>query len=293
MSIALLVSVHDGIVLAADSASTLMLSRPGPGPAPVVLGPLNVYNNANKIANLCKGRPLGCVAFGAGSIGNASTSTLLKDFRSEFTGALINGIGPDHYTVQDVATALLRFLMQRVGELSSTPQTVLPLNLGVIVAGCSIQNGKRETLCEGWMIQIENGIGKPPQLLRSPDEAGITWGGVGDVLSRIVLGHGEALPAILSKFINPALMNNAMIEIRAGLQAPIVFPPMPIQDAIDLAEWLVQSAIMFSRFSPGVPTVGGPIEIAAITKHEGFKWVRRKHYFHSDLNREVENHEKY
>ena len=30
--------------------------------------------------------------------------------------------------------------------------------------------------------------------------------------------------------------------------------------------------------------VGGPIEIAGITKHEGFKWVRRKHYFDTAMN---------
>lgn len=71
------------------------------------------------------------------------------------------------------------------------------------------------------------------------------------------------------------------------LKAPLVFAPMPIQDTIDLAEWLVQTAIMYSRFSPGAPVVGGPIESAAITKHEGFKWIRRKHYFHRDFNQEI------
>lgn len=35
---------------------------------------------------------------------------------------------------------------------------------------------------------------------------------------------------------------------------------------------------------PGANTVGGPIELAAITKHEGFKWVTRKHYFDEQLN---------
>lgn len=64
---------------------------------------------------------------------------------------------------------------------------------------------------------------------------------------------------------------------------------MPIQDAIDLAEFLVHAAIMYSRFSPGAQIVGGPIEIAAITKHEGFKWIRRKHYYDQRLNREPEH----
>ncbi len=51
MSIGILISVHDGIVLAADSASTLTLTQPGQAPNPQNVA-LNVYNNANKIANL-------------------------------------------------------------------------------------------------------------------------------------------------------------------------------------------------------------------------------------------------
>jgi len=49
---------------------------------------------------------------------------------------------------------------------------------------------------------------------------------------------------------------------------------------------LVHAAIMYSRFLPGAQIVGGPIEIAAITKHEGFKWISRKHYYEGVLNRE-------
>jgi hypothetical protein len=67
MSIAVAVTVHDGIVLAADSASTLsLIARPIVGaPGPVQMA-ANVYNNANKISNLFKGKPIGCVACGCG-----------------------------------------------------------------------------------------------------------------------------------------------------------------------------------------------------------------------------------
>jgi len=46
---------------------------------------------------------------------------------------------------------------------------------------------------------------------------------------------------------------------------------------------------MFTRFLPGAKIIGGPIEIAAITKHEGFKWISRKHYYDKSLNREPIN----
>jgi len=60
---------------------------------------------------------------------------------------------------------------------------------------------------------------------------------------------------------------------------------MPIQDAIDLARFLVDVAVNYSRFSPGPPLAGGKIEIAAITKHEDFKWIQRKHYFSTEINK--------
>src|ERR1700693_5446332 len=89
MSIAVLIGVHDGLVLAADSASTLTMPMP-PG---VVLPPGqqgaavvgNVYDNANKIFNLVKGQPIGCITFGSGNIGTASIGTLIKDLRKKLT----------------------------------------------------------------------------------------------------------------------------------------------------------------------------------------------------------------
>ncbi|MET4636585.1 hypothetical protein [Kaistia defluvii] len=59
---------------------------------------------------------------------------------------------------------------------------------------------------------------------------------------------------------------------------------MPIKDAVDLAEFFVDTTAGYTRFKRGAGIVGGPTESAAITKHEGFKWVRRKHYFDEALN---------
>lgn len=65
----------------------------------------------------------------------------------------------------------------------------------------------------------------------------------------------------------------------------LVLPAMPIQDAIDLARYMVETTARFSKFSVARPrTVGGLVEIAAITKHEGFRWIARKHFFRFELN---------
>lgn len=62
---------------------------------------------------------------------------------------------------------------------------------------------------------------------------------------------------------------------------------MPVQDAIDLADFLVDVTKGWIRFLPGLEVVGGDTDICTVTKHEGFKWVRRKHFYPAELNRET------
>jgi hypothetical protein len=285
MSVALAMNVHDGIILAADSASTLTLgptptSQPGVRPSQIA----NVYNNANKIANLWKGRPIGCVAFGSGSIGSVSISTLLKDFRQklhkpeafEIEDSTFN---IDDFTMEGVAKLLASFLSR---ECQKLPESTPPPTLGIFLAGYSTG----AALGERWAINIQSGQAPPPVRLHAPDQVGMNWGGEGgEAISRVVLGYSNRLLNVLGRAV-PAQLTELM-PMLGQLQAPVVFAPMPIQDAIDLAEFLVHTAIQYSRFVPGAQVVGGPIEIAAITKHEGFKWIRRKHYYSAELNRET------
>lgn len=61
---------------------------------------------------------------------------------------------------------------------------------------------------------------------------------------------------------------------------------MPMQDAIDLARFLAETTVSFVRFTPGANTVGGDLDIGSVTKFEGFRWIKRKHYYPSSLNME-------
>ena len=124
-----------------------------------------------------------------------------------------------------------------------------------------------------------------PVLLRKQEEIGINWGGEIEAINRLIKGIGIELPKVLKDLGVPAdQIQPAMTKISSVLEKPLAVDAMPIQDAIDLAEFLVKTTIQFIRFTPGAPTVGGPVEIAAITKHEGFKWIHRKHYFNKMLN---------
>src|SRR5579862_5918648 len=286
MSVAVIMNVHDGLILAADSASTLVVGVGGPQPGTLKLATVaNVYNNANKIANLYKGQPIGCVTFGAGSIGNASISTLLKDFRDKITQDK-RYFDVEKYTMEDVAKKLGEFLMS---ECEKLPNAGPRPTLGIFLAGYSTGM----SLGERCSLNIENGNAQPPVRPHHPEEVGINWGGEGgEAISRLILGYGGRLPEILRAVVKPPQAADQVLSaLVPQLQAPVIFAPMPIQDAIDLAEFLVHTAIHFSRFTPGPQVVGGPIEVAAITKHEGFKWIQRKRYYGSELNDKIQRGE--
>ncbi len=286
MSVAVLISVHDGLVLAADSASTLSITAP-PG-VTVLDGSLvaNVYDNANKIFNLVKGEPIGCITFGSGNIGNASIGTLIKDLRKKLTDTPEEmEFNAEKYTMEGVAKILAKFLgneCEKAGQLVR-----LNTNMGFLLGGYS----KLGDLGESWSVEIQQGVPQPPKKLRLDHEVGLSWGGATEVLQRIVVGYSPQLFPVLAAVTQPPQNPDVLASqlgplMAAQLQAPIVFAPMPIQDVIDLARFLIHSAIMFQRFTPGPNIVGGPIEIAAITKHESFKWISRKHYYDQSLNLE-------
>ena len=101
--------INDGLVLAADSASTIIAQGPA-GQNNVI----NVYDNANKVFNLKKGLPIGAITWGFGSIGLASISTLMKDLRRRFSDQREPEykewvINPSGYTIEQVAGRVREF----------------------------------------------------------------------------------------------------------------------------------------------------------------------------------------
>jgi hypothetical protein len=232
---------------------------------------------------------MGCVTFGTGSIGSASIGTLIKDFRAMLSDKKNQDkdftFDVQKYTMESVAQLLAKFLGKECAKLK--PPELQSINIGFLIGGYSTG----ESLGESWAVEIRQGVPGAPSKLREKDQPGINWGGEAEVLQRIVLGFSPRIFEVLAQVGQPPqspqqIADKLMPLLVARAQAPMVFAPMPIQDATDLARFLVHSAEMFSRFIPGPQIVGGPIEIAAITKHEGFKWISRKHYYDQSLNRE-------
>jgi hypothetical protein len=59
---------------------------------------------------------------------------------------------------------------------------------------------------------------------------------------------------------------------------------LPKDEMANLAESLVALTSLKRRVSRELETVGGPIDVAVISKGDGFIWIKRKHYFDPKLN---------
>lgn len=65
-----------------------------------------------------------------------------------------------------------------------------------------------------------------------------------------------------------------------------ILEDLPKEELASMAETLVNLTSFKRKVSMDVENVGGPIDVALITKGEGFIWIKRKHYFKKDLNQD-------
>lgn len=58
------------------------------------------------------------------------------------------------------------------------------------------------------------------------------------------------------------------------------------EDLAEIAENMVSMTYLNRRFTSQEESVGGPVDVAVITKGDGFVWIKRKHYFDADINQQ-------
>lgn len=55
-------------------------------------------------------------------------------------------------------------------------------------------------------------------------------------------------------------------------------------DLAEMAESLIYLTYLKRRITFTEESVGGPVDVAVISKGDGFVWIKRKHYFQPELN---------
>ncbi|MBJ8340012.1 hypothetical protein JGU71_14035 [Antrihabitans sp. YC3-6] len=272
MTVAVWVKVFDGIVLSTDSASTALLPN----------GSAQVYNNADKIFHLHRKLPIGAMTWGLGQIGPASISTVSKSLRLRLMGR-----DPDHPEWEvDADTYTIEGVAERVAEMfcelmKQTNQDDWPGQLGYLVAGFSAKSDQSEA----WLLKFEDKVDEVPgpEQVASTDRWGYEAYAQPDAVDRLFRGYDQRLLARLLAATPPQHHADMVALLEEHHRVPL-HPAMPFPDAIALAKFMVETTAGFTHFNLGPDTVGGPVEVAGINLHEGFRWIKRKHYFSTELN---------
>ena len=65
-------------------------------------------------------------------------------------------------------------------------------------------------------------------------------------------------------------------EVLPGLAMPIPYQFLPLQDCVDLAIFLIRATAKLQAFTTGARGVGGAVDVATVTRTEGFRAVQEK-----------------
>ncbi len=291
MTIAVSVKVGEGLVLAADSTSSFFLDG--------VLA--QSYHHARKLLQL-EEYPVGILTYGLGSVGGRNLESLLAEFertiRSHKTG--------DAYSVRGLAEQLFRFVLEKyerayppppraiqpegdqpIADVDVRDQAEPPADepvqvpaqdtrpvLGIVVGGFS----RDDFFSDEFAMEIPHR--QPIEVWPDSQEVqqyGVRWWGQTSPIERLYLGcdYRGFVEWCRSIGVAEDQIYSSYMELRERIMWPIIYEGMPLQDAIDLAVYLVNVTIGHSRFAVGPPVCGGDIDVATITPR-GMQWISRK-----------------
>jgi hypothetical protein len=257
LTICVSIKVRDGLVLATDSMSQIT-GASASGQVEV----WQTYTNARKLFQVGD-LPMGVMTYGAGNIGDKSIQGLVNDFQQEKPGT----------TVEEVAVSLFAFINDAYEAYhGSSPPEQRP-GLGLYVAGYSGQKG----FAEEWEFYLP--VDQKPLAVRPETTFGSSWRGIEGPISRLYKGCDPYIWHALDAAGLESGVIDKVMEVVQGFEAQIVYAGMPVQDAINLAAYLLRTTIGYDFFQIGVPSCGGPLQVGVILPDEGFRWVEKPGFF--------------
>lgn len=254
MSLVVSVRVPDGIILAADSLMTFQTqavpkeefvrcpSCEAKIPHSLISPPPPILttgsSNFQKLFYIKK-RNIGIAVFGMPFLMGRTIESHIRDFEKKVF---------ENESVERVAAKIAEYfsaeLNKEVGNLENIPERQFPI--GFQLAGYDDQ---------------ETNIGKT---------------------FSIEIGRTSRIEPLHAKGYGCSISGDQRVILKLWKEdpnIPIPMPPfqlLPLQDAIDYAIFLIETTIKFQRFTPMTPTCGGNIDVAIITHHCGFQWIKKK-----------------
>jgi hypothetical protein len=245
MTIVASVKVRDGIVLGTDSM-TQITGVDSDGHAVFV----KAYSNARKLFSLGDAQ-VGVMTWGLGNLDQQSIEGVVLDFRRTALDATAS--------VGDIAQQLYDFVKPKWQAAQQAS------DLGFCIAGYSSPDAAFAEVYEFVLPRDASAV-----VASGADDFGLLWRGIDLPLIRLIKGVDPTLLADLLAGGMPQPDVEALIAPREWFLSQ---PGMPIQDAVNLVDYLLTTTIRTATFVDANPTCGGPLQVAAILPATGFEWI--------------------
>jgi hypothetical protein len=259
VSLGIVIKAPEGIVLAAESRITLTGQNPATNDRVQVS-----FDNATKLLSFAKGtsvRPVGVVTYGQAAIGQRTASSFVPEFETE--------IGDDDLTTEEFAHRLSDFFMKQWTAVVPDDYAGPPMTFVV--------GGLDRPQPYGRVFTVDIPRRPEPVEAAAGGNFGITFGGQDDVMTRLLMGYDKSVPDRIAKALalTPAKKQELIAAI-ASLQMPLPLAAMPLQDCVDLAVFFIRTTIAAQSLTVGIRGVGGPIDVATVTRNGGLEFIKRK-----------------
>lgn len=262
MSLGVVIKGPEGVVLACDSRVTLTAERQGEPPI------LVNYDNATKMLSFNEPHNyFGVVTYGVAVIGLRTAHSFIPELQQTKLD------GKERLTILEYANIVSEFYLSQwqkamPGDYSGQPMVF-------IVGGYD----PGQAYSKVYLISLPN---NPEPIERNPGEAnfGITWGGQLEIASRLLHGYDPRLLSIVKEeySLSDEQLNAFEIKLQNNLEFSIPYQVLPLQDCVDLANFMIKTTIIGQSLSIGIRGVGGPIDLAVVTKTEGLKVYSEEDY---------------
>jgi hypothetical protein len=254
MSLAIVIKAPEGIVLAAESRVSYQIPD-GTGANNWV-----TFDNATKLLAFDGHDYVGAVTFGAGNIGDRTAHSFLPE--------LLTQLGDKRLSIAAFAKKMSDFFLAQWKEAMPEDYDGQPMIFAVA--------GFNEKSPYATVMQFAIPGAPQPELAIAEDSFNTVWGGDRGIVDRLMSG----LDVRADNFVETLKLSGddkKRYEVmKQEVALPLVVNALALQDAVNLALTLINTTIELQSLSVGQRTVGGPIDIATITREDNLRFVQKK-----------------
>ncbi|WP_116771966.1 hypothetical protein [Maribacter litoralis] len=202
-----------------------------------------------------------------------------KSFRGQWSGLVFAGYGDDDLYPTTISTKISNVFDEKVRFHTEQVETISDANNGSIMPFA--QRDVIDTLITGISPEINETLFSTfNKFLNGYNE---------HLINLIEKDNNELakqlrqidINGICSQFIDDVNYVKEIKHIRPTVNTVSVLSK---EDLAEMAESLIYLTYLKRRISSDEESVGGPVDVALISKGDGFIWIKRKHYFEEKHN---------